>query len=199
MLHFFLFMSTDRPKDFSIDAAGLRFGIVAARFNPQRVNDLLERVLSTLDGAGVLMEDIETIRVPGSHEVPYVCSMLAKTEEFDAIIGLGLVLAGKTNHHDVIAYSSAHAFQRMAMDYEIPIINGILVVENDQQAEERCSGEINRGREFALAAMEMADLRRRLSERLDVHKLFGDDDLEDLFGDVDFELEDDDDSDRWKS
>lgn len=192
-------MSIDQPRDFAIDAAGLRIAIVAARFNPKLVNNLLERVLSTLDGAGVLQEDIETLRVPGSHEIPYVCSMLARTDEFDAIIALGVVLAGETKHHDVIATSTADAFQRIATQFDIPIINGVLVVDDERQAQARCSGKMDRGREFALAALEMADLKARLCERIDNAADLDLDDLDDLFDEMRLEGDVDDDHEPWKS
>lgn len=159
-------MSRDKPKDFIVDGSGMRIGIVAARYNQKLVDAMLANVLTTLDEAGVNLDDIETVRVPGSNEVPFACSMLALGEQFDALIGLGLVLAGETNHHDVIAHSTADAMHRIAEQNDIPVINGIVVVNNEEQARSRCEGELNRGNEFAKAALEMAELNHRLKARV---------------------------------
>ncbi len=160
-------MSEDLPHPSDFEGAGFRFGIVASRFNQRLVDDLLERCLRTLDEAGVHEEDVETVRVPGAHEVPYVAAMLAKGWEFDAVIALGVVVGGDTSHHEVIAESTSAALQRVAIDTEIPVINGIITTETRDQAEARCSGKHNRGREFALGALEMAEIKRRLIQRLD--------------------------------
>ena len=160
-------MSLDGPGEIDIEGAGLRFAIVAARFNSRLVDGLMTQAISVLDAAGVAPQDIEVARVPGSNEIPYAAAMLAKGGEFDAVIGLGLVLAGETPHHEVIADSTGQALQRIAIDTEIPVINGIVVVHTEAQAEERCLGRINRGREFGLAALEMAVLKRELVARLD--------------------------------
>jgi len=160
-------MSRDNPHPMHVDGSGLRFAIVAARYNQRHVDDLLEQVLRTLDASGVAAEDVETLRVPGSNEVPYAAGMLAKTLEFDCVIALGLVMAGATSHHDVIAQSTAFLLQQIGMQSEVPVINGIVVVNSEEQARERCSGALNRGREFAAAALEMADIKRRLVQRLD--------------------------------
>ncbi len=161
-------MSLNQPEDLEIDAAGLRFGIVAARFNETFVNALLERCIGVLAKVGVAPEDIEVARVPGSNEIPYAVAMLAKSNQFDAVIGLGLVIAGETPHHAVIADSTGAALQRIGIDTEIPVINGIVVVHNEEQAEARCLGNLNRGREFGRAALEMAALKVSLVARLDV-------------------------------
>lgn len=160
-------MSEDSPQPTDFEGLGYRFGIVAARFNQSLVDDLLERCLRTLDAAGVREEDIETVRVPGAHEIPYAAAMMAKGWEFDAVITLGVVIAGDTHHHEMIASATSNALQRVGLDWEIPVINGIITVNSRAQAEDRCSGAMNRGREFALAALEMAELKRRLIQRLD--------------------------------
>lgn len=160
-------MSDDAPESLHVDGSNLRFGIVAARFNQRLVNNLLSHVIQTLEAAGTPQTNIETVRVPGSHEVPYAAAMLARSGNFDCIIALGLVLAGDTNHHDMIAHATAHALQRTAIDSEIPVINGIITVNSQEQAEARCGTALNRGREFALAALEMAELKDRLSVCID--------------------------------
>ena len=160
-------MSKDAPETQQVDGAGLRFGIVAARYNSSHVDDLLAAVLRSLEAAGVAQEDIETVRVPGAQEVPYVVNMLAYTYEFDCLIALGVIVAGDTQHHDVLARSTAEALLRIGIEAETPVINGILCVESEAQALARCSGQLSRGNEFAAAALHMAELRVSLANRLD--------------------------------
>lgn len=191
-------MSSDAPRAIDVDGQGLRIAVVAARYNARFVDALLENVLKTLDKGGVQAEDVETIRVPGSFEVPYAVSMLANSAQYDCIIALGVVIAGATNHHDIIAYTTAEAFITASREYETPIINGIVTVNSEAEAEERCSGRLNRGKEFGQAALEMAALKVELVERLDEVALLMDDDLEMEEGDgwTDY-LEDD--EEPWKS
>jgi len=160
-------MSLDQPEDLQIDGSDLRFAIVAARFNPRMVNGLLENCVHVLADAGVEPTNIEVLRVPGSNELPYAAAMLAKSFQYDAVVVLGLVLAGETPHHEVIADSTGQALQRISLDTETPVINGIVVVHNEAQAEARCVGSINRGREFGLAALEMAMIKQGMVARLD--------------------------------
>lgn len=195
-------MSTDPLESIGVDAAGLRFGIVAARFNRRYVDALLDKVLRTLDEEGAAEADIETLRTPGAFETPYVAGMLAASGEFDAIIVLAVVVAGDTNHHEVLADSTAEALLRIARESETPVINGIITVNTEQQAEARCMGALNRGREFALAAIEMADLKTQLVRRLDdIFSALEKQKAEDETWDAFFEDIDDDDEEEepWKS
>lgn len=160
-------MSLDQPEALSIDGRDLRFAIVAARFNPALVKALLENCVQAMAEAGVQPENIEVLRVPGSNELPYAAAMLAKSFQYDAVVVLGLVLAGETPHHEVIADSTGNALQRISLDTETPVINGIVVVHTMEQAEARCRGDINRGREFGLAALEMAVIKQAMVSRLD--------------------------------
>ncbi|WP_269522539.1 6,7-dimethyl-8-ribityllumazine synthase [Coraliomargarita parva] len=152
-------MSLDAPSSQEIDGRGLRIGIAAARFNQSYVDALLQHAQSTLLQAGAAVPVIE--RVPGSAELPYAAALLAQGEPFDAIIVLGVVIAGSTDHHKVIGDSTAIALQQLSIESGIPVINGILVVENEAQAEARAGTEINRGKEFADSALEMALLKQK--------------------------------------
>ena len=142
------------PK--KIDATQYRFAIVASRFNKKYVDALVKDATNTLNKHGVSAENIRLVRVPGAGEVPHVCNMLAETNEYDAVIALGVVIAGDTPHHLVIAHSTANALQQIAINTTVPMINGIVVTETDEQAKARTVGEIARGEEFAECAMEMA-------------------------------------------
>jgi len=149
-------MSLDKGKMPKIDASPYRFAVVASRFNKTLVDALVRDAVATLHNAGVDAENIRLIRVPGAAELPHVCNLLAETDEYDAVIALGVVIAGETPHHEIIGYSTAHALQNVAVMTTVPMINGIIVANNKAQAEARTVGEIRRGVEFAEAAIEMA-------------------------------------------
>lgn len=159
-------MSLDRPEEQTFDGSALTVGIVAARFNPRMVDGLLDNCLRALIEGNVDQERIQVVRVPGSNEVPYALSMLAHTGQFDVLVGLGLVLAGETPHHEVIVNSTGWAMQRIGLETEVPVINGIVVVNTPEQAEARAIGTLNRGREFGLAALEMGLISQQLVDQL---------------------------------
>lgn len=154
-------MSQDAPEQRTVDGSEFRFGVAAARFNGEFVDGLLERVLASLRTAGVQEANLATLRVPGSHEVPWAAQMLATRSQCDCVIALGVLVAGDTNHHEMVGQSVSAALQRVALDTRIPVINGVIVVNSTEQARERCLGRINRAAEFAHAALEMAALRRK--------------------------------------
>ncbi|MBO7521489.1 MAG: 6,7-dimethyl-8-ribityllumazine synthase [Opitutales bacterium] len=149
-------MSLDRGSKPKFDASCYRFGIVAARFNEELTDALLNDALATIFCAGVPSENVRVMRVPGSGELPHTCNLLASSGDFDAVIALGVVIAGETPHHMIIGNSTAFALQEVALDCQVPVINGIVVAETRAQAEERTIGSIKRGVEFAEAALEMA-------------------------------------------
>lgn len=156
-------MSLSAPSSKTIDASAFRLGIAAARFNEALVDGLLARVQESLRAAGVKEANITVARVPGSHEVPWAAHALAQQPRVDCVIGLGVLIAGDTNHHEMVGDSVSHALQQVALTTGVPAINGVIVVNSLAQAKARCVGKINRGAEFAQAALEMAALRRRLS------------------------------------
>jgi 6,7-dimethyl-8-ribityllumazine synthase len=152
-------MSLDTPSHLEFNGSGLRFAIIAARFNEALVDSLLEHARQTLTAAGAATPVIE--RVPGSAELPYAASAVIEHSDFDAVIVIGVVIAGDTNHHNLIGDSTAVALQELSIRKQVPVINGILVVNNLAQAEARCGTAINRGKEFALSALEMALLKNK--------------------------------------
>lgn len=154
-------MSFSPPPPVSIDGSGCRVGIVAARYNTELVDALLVQVEKYLRESGVRAGAIEVWRVPGSNEVPVAVQGMLRAGERDAVIALGVLIRGGTIHYELIAYASAIALQHAALGSAVPVINGIVVAENEEQARERCLGAVNRGAEFAWAALEMATLRRR--------------------------------------
>ena len=156
-------MSLSAPSSRSIRATGFRFGLAAARFNEALVDGLLTRVVAGLKKAGVSAKDIRVVRVPGSHEVPWAVQQLAAAGRLDGIIALGVLIAGDTNHHEMVGKSVSQALQGIAVGTGVPVINGVIVVNSAAQARARCVGKINRGAECAAAALEMAALRREFS------------------------------------
>ena len=157
-------MSLSAPPQINLDGASLSVGIVAARFNEELVEALLARVQAGLAAAGVKPGRITVARVPGSHELPVAAQWLAQGRR-DVVIGLGVLIGGDTNHHEMVGQSVSHAFQQVALASGIPVINGVIVADNLKQAQARCTGRINRGAEFARAALEMAALRRALAKK----------------------------------
>jgi 6,7-dimethyl-8-ribityllumazine synthase len=156
-------MSLQRPSERAVDGARFSFGIAAARYNEDLTESLGAAVRARLLAAGVRSEAIEIVQVPGSGEVPFAIQRLATSGRFDCCIGLGVLIRGGTIHYELIANSSAQALQQVALTTGVPVINGIVVAENQAQAEERCRGAADRGAEFALAALEMAALRATLA------------------------------------
>jgi 6,7-dimethyl-8-ribityllumazine synthase len=155
-------MSLSAPTPRSIDGTAFAVGIVAACFNEKLVNALLVRVLEGLYAAGVQEKNIRTVRVPGSHEVPWAAGELARRKGCDVVIALGVLIGGDTNHHEMVGQSVSNALQQVALASRVPVINGVLVTNTLAQARARCTGRIDRGAEFASAALEMAALKRKL-------------------------------------
>jgi 6,7-dimethyl-8-ribityllumazine synthase len=147
-------MSLDTPSHKDFDGSGLRIAIVAARFNEALVDSLVSHARKTLEASGAAIAAVE--RVPGSAELPYAAAALLEHSNFDAIIVIGVVIAGDTNHHNIIGDSTAVALQELSVRKLVPVINGILVVNTLAQAEARTGEGINRGNEFAQSALEMA-------------------------------------------
>jgi 6,7-dimethyl-8-ribityllumazine synthase len=156
-------MSLSTPPLIPLDGAACKIGIVAARFNAPLVDALLHAVFEGLRAGGVSVKRITLLRVPGSHEVPWAAQALAR--RCDCVIGLGVLIAGDTNHHEMVAQSVSAALQQVALTTGTPVVNGVMAVETVRQAEARCRGTINRGAEFARAALEMAALKRSLGGR----------------------------------
>src|SRR4051812_46275170 len=108
-------MSFAAPESRRIDGAMFRIGIVAARFNEPLVNGLLARVTDGLYAAGVKKTNVEIVRVPGSHEVPWAANLLARSGRRDCVIGLGVLIAGDTNHHEMVGESVSRALQHVTI------------------------------------------------------------------------------------
>ena len=160
-------MSQHQAQFDELNARDLRFSIIAARYNSHLVDILIKRATETLIEYGAEPENIHLTRAPGSNELPYLASMQGMTGEYDSIIALGVVIAGDTDHHDIIAQSTANALHLAAMNTFTPIINGIITVNSEQQANDRVTGPLDRGAEFARAAIEMGSLSVSLVEEIE--------------------------------
>ncbi|ACB74991.1 6,7-dimethyl-8-ribityllumazine synthase [Opitutus terrae] len=156
-------MSLAAPTDTAIDGTTLRVGIVAARFNGDLVDALLARAQERLAAAGVKPRHLTLVRVPGSHEVPWAVQQLAARGRRDVVIALGVLIGGETSHHEMVGQSVSYALQQVALTTGTPVINGVIVANTRAQAEARCRGRINRGVEFAAAALEIGTLKKELS------------------------------------
>ena len=149
------------PPD--INGAGMRVGIIAARFNDHIVVALRDGALRGLARVGVADSDIIEIWVPGAFEVPLAALTLAESTQVDAVICLGAVIRGDTAHFDFVAGQAARGIQDAQLTTGIPIMFGVLTVENEQQAIDRSGpGLDNKGDEAALGAVEMVQVLRRL-------------------------------------
>jgi 6,7-dimethyl-8-ribityllumazine synthase len=157
-------MSLLAPAPTAASGAAFRVGIAAARYNERLVEPLLEHTVAALVAAGVKQGHLAVVRVPGSNELPSAAQLLAARRP-DVIIALGVIIRGETIHYELIAHASAQGLQRVALDAHLPVINGIVVGENEAQAAARTAGGIDRGAEFAAAALEMAALGRRLKKK----------------------------------
>ena len=141
--------------------AGLRIGIVQARFNEDIGHGLLAACLSELNNLGVVDEDILHVTVPGALEVPLALQKMAETEQFDALIALGAVIRGETYHFELVSNESGAGITRIGLDFGIPIANAVLTTETDEQAEVRMQ---EKGADAARAAVEMANLIAAMEE-----------------------------------
>jgi len=156
-------MSRHSPKPEPVDASSFRIAIAAARFNERLVDALLERVQAALARSGVRAARVTVVRVPGSNELPLAARLLVDSVKPDAVVALGVIIRGGTTHYELISSAATNGLQDVALATRVPVINGIVVAENTAQARARCEGRLDRGAEFASAAVSMAAVKRRLS------------------------------------
>ena len=145
-------------------AAGLRIGIVAAKFNQRITGKLLRACIDALESHGVERAAIHVVRVPGAFEIPLIAQTMARARRVDAVICLGAVIRGDTPHFDYICSEVSRGIGQVALDNGIPIIFGVLTTETIAQAEARADPEkFNRGGDAAKSAIEMVQVMRRLN------------------------------------
>jgi 6,7-dimethyl-8-ribityllumazine synthase len=157
----------DRIKTIEGDfnARGLRFGIVASRFNDFIVDRLLDAAVGTLLKHGVAAGDVEVVRVPGAFETTLAIKKMATSRRYNALIALGCVIRGATPHFDYVAGAVSRGIADVSTNEEIPIGFGILTVDTIEQAIERAGTKAgNKGADAALAAIQMATVMRQLEQ-----------------------------------
>lgn len=150
----------EKGKADKLDGKKLAIGIVQARFNESITNALAQACWQELLALGVEEKNITHVQVPGALEVPSALQALAERDQYDALIALGCIIRGETYHFELVANESGAAVSRLALDYQLPIANAILTVENMAQAEARQS---EKGRDAARVAVEMANLLNELT------------------------------------
>jgi 6,7-dimethyl-8-ribityllumazine synthase len=140
-----------------------RFALVAARFNEIIVDRLVTGAVEGLKDHGVKDDSIDLVRVPGSCEIPVVAQRLAQTSSYAAIICLGAVIRGDTDHYDYVASMAANGVLQAALSTGVPVIFGILTCDTVEQALSRAGAKsANKGYDAALAAIEMVNLFKKL-------------------------------------
>jgi 6,7-dimethyl-8-ribityllumazine synthase len=152
-----------RVRSGTLDAAGLRVGIVAARFNEAVVGQLVDGAVDALLRHKALPGDIQVAWVPGAFELPVVLEKMAATGEVDALVALGCVVRGATPHFDYVAGECASGASDVARRHKLPVAFGVLTTDTWEQAVERAGGKLgNKGAESALAAVETARVLQQL-------------------------------------
>jgi 6,7-dimethyl-8-ribityllumazine synthase len=145
------------------EGAGLRFGIVQSRFNEPVTKRLLDGALEALRAGGARDHDVDVVSVPGAFEIPVVAARMARSGRYDAVICLGAVIRGETPHFEYISAAVSRGIARVASDFGIPVIFGVLTTDTEDQAEARSkAGGEHRGYHAGLAAIEMGNLMKRL-------------------------------------
>lgn len=149
----------ERSLSSGLDGQGLRIGIVAARFNADIVERLVETAGDELARLGVLPEHVTLVRVPGAFELPIAAqALLRSADPPDAVICLGAVIQGDTRHFDFVAGAAADGILRVGLDTGRPVIFGVLTTDTLAQAWDRADGTYRRGADAARDAVEMARL-----------------------------------------
>jgi 6,7-dimethyl-8-ribityllumazine synthase len=144
----------------ALTGTGLRIGIVRSRFNEGIGLAMLEACRVRLEQLGV--GAITVVSVPGALEAPLAVQIMAVTEHYDALIALGAVIRGETYHFEIVSNESASGLMQVQLDYGLPVANGILTTETDEQAEARAA---DKGRDCAEVAVEMVNLARSIAKQ----------------------------------
>ncbi|QDA31394.1 6,7-dimethyl-8-ribityllumazine synthase [Thermococcus indicus] len=139
---------------------GLRIGIVVARFNDLLTEELLKGALDCFERHGV--DRVDVVKVPGSFEIPLAAKKLIESGGYDAVLALGAVVRGETKHFDLVANEVAKGVAKVSLDSGVPVIFGVITVEDELQGFNRAGVKSNKGFEYAMATLEMANLMREL-------------------------------------
>ncbi|MCF8032724.1 MAG: 6,7-dimethyl-8-ribityllumazine synthase [Desulfarculaceae bacterium] len=147
----------------TLNAKGMRFALVAARFNDFITSKLVEGALDALKRHGAAEQNLTVVWVPGSFEIPLVSRKIAASGKYDAVITLGAVIRGATSHFDYVAAEVSKGVAQVSLETNVPVIFGVLTTDTIEQAIERAGTKAgNKGSDAAMAAMEMVDLLKNL-------------------------------------
>ena len=147
-----------------LSGKGLKFGIVAARFNDFITSRLLDGALDALQRHGVADGDIDVIKVPGAYEIPLTAKMLAQSKKYHAVICLGAVIRGATPHFEYVSAEVSKGVAAVSMESGLPVIFGVLTTDTIEQAIERAGTKSgNKGWHAALSAIEMANVMKQMA------------------------------------
>ncbi len=152
-------MQIDLPTTNQIKAPGLKIAIIISTYNYSIGEQLLNSCTEYLKASEV---EFQILKVPGALEIPLLASKIAKQGECNVIITLGIVIKGETLHFEIVSFESHRALMDISLRYEIPIIFGIICANNKEQAMDRAAPDkLNKGKEFAIAAIRMALLNNK--------------------------------------
>ncbi len=148
----------------SYDGRGKKFGIVVSEFNEFLTRRLLEGALDALTRAGAREKDITVAWVPGAFEIPLAAQKMIAKKRFDAVITLAVIIRGETKHFDQVTAETAKGLRELSQKTEVPVILGIIPANTVDQAMRRVGlKQVNKGREWALAALAMANLMKQMA------------------------------------
>ena len=143
--------------------SGARFAILASRWNPRITDALVAGARKAFEDNGVSADAVDVVRVPGAWELPLAAARIGAAGKHVAIVALGCVVRGDTRHYEHVADRCAEGLMRVALDYKLPVLNGVLAAERFEDAEARAGGSHgNKGEEAAMAAIEMHNLLEKL-------------------------------------
>ncbi len=146
-----------------ISAKGMRFAIIASRFNDFICSRLIDGAVDALVRSGGDIKDIEIVKVPGAFEIPLAAKRVAKSGKYDAVICVGAVIRGATPHFEYVSAEVSKGIAAVGLETEIPVIFGVITTDNLEQAIERAGSKSgNKGWDAALAAIEMVDLFKKI-------------------------------------
>lgn len=144
-------------------AGDLRIAVIVSRFNANITDKLLQGAMNAWQQAGGDVSTLQVVHVPGAFELPIVAQAMARTKKHDAVVCLGCVIRGDTDHYDYVCQGVTSGIMRAGLDTGVPVIFGVLTTNTLQQAEDRAGGKDgNKGEDAIYAAVETANLLRTL-------------------------------------
>lgn len=148
-----------------LDAKEMKFGVILPRFNDFIGQKLLDGCIDGILRHNGSIDNIHVFRVPGALEIPQTAKLLLKKGIFDVVIALGAVIRGSTFHFDIVANEAAKGIAKLSLDYETPVIFGIITTDSIEQAIERAGTKMgNKGFDSAVAGIELANLQREIQK-----------------------------------